>query len=483
MTPPDTSAPRPREKACGSATEHLTIAAELEAEYLASRPYQVRRDSEGFTQLAARDKQRYAHAVLLETGAWQTWARPQQEDFWRLVEQQQIPIPLPKPRSLGQDGRGSALGSYTPAAYRLWERRERASRAVREASDEFRSRRVAGEGAAAGEAEEERARRRLLGNLRGRKMGLYEGDPDWDDEHSPRVLRLTEHIISLNAAHYTVWLYRASTLFALGRPVEEELQWVNGVALENQKNYQIWHHRQLLIDHLYPTMAADAAALQALAESEIAFLTRMLAEDSKNYHVWSYRQYLVRKLDLFRPTELASIETLLRQDVRNNSAWSHRFFVVFSDPAYCTPGCPATQADPRVPDAIIEREMEFSKAAAFEAPQNPSAWNYLRGVLRKGNRRLRSQECFAGEFAKIPAEGAEEVKSSHALDFLADVWSEMGEVAKADRALVLLGDKYDQIRKNYWEWRRSLLARNAGGGDDEVGGGATTRVTRPTTAE
>ncbi|KAK6585819.1 hypothetical protein PZA11_000876 [Diplocarpon coronariae] len=477
MTPRDTSAPRPREKACGSATEHLTIAAELEAEYLASRPYQVRRDSEGFTQLAARDKQRYAHAVLLETGAWQTWARPQQEDFWRLVEQQQIPIPLPKPRSLGQDGRGSALGSYTPAAYRLWERRERASRAVREASDEFRSRRVAGEGAAAGEAEEERARRRLLGNLRGRKMGLYEGDPDWDDvvplaqddgagalaaiaytdeyaeamgylravmagqEHSPRVLRLTEHIISLNAAHYTVWLYRASTLFALGRPVEEELQWVNGVALENQKNYQIWHHRQLLIDHLYPTMAADAAALQALAESEIAFLTRMLAEDSKNYHVWSYRQYLVRKLDLFRPTELASIETLLRQDVRNNSAWSHRFFV------------------------------------------NPSAWNYLRGVLRKGNRRLRSQECFAGEFAKIPAEGAEEVKSSHALDFLADVWSEMGEVAKADRALVLLGDKYDQIRKNYWEWRRSLLARNAGGGDDEVGGGATTRVTRPTTAE
>ncbi|OWP05686.1 protein farnesyltransferase/geranylgeranyltransferase type I alpha subunit [Marssonina coronariae] len=473
MTPPDTSAPRPREKACGSATEHLTIAAELEAEYLASRPYQVRRDSEGFTQLAARDKQRYAHAVLLETGAWQTWARPQQEDFWRLVGQQQIPIPLPKPRSLGQDGRGSALGSYTPAAYRLWERRERASRAVREASDEFRSRRVAGEGAAAGEVEEERARRRLLGNLRGRKMGLYEGDPDWDDvEHSPRVLRLTEHIISLNAAHYTVWLYRASTLFALGRPVEEELQWVNGVALENQKNYQIWHHRQLLIDHLYPTMAADAAALQALAESEIAFLTRMLAEDSKNYHVWSYRQYLVRKLDLFRPTELASIETLLRQDVRNNSAWSHRFFVVFSDPAYCTAGCPATQADPRVPDAIIEREMEFSKAAAFEAPQNPSAWNYLRGVLRKGNRRLRSQECFAGEFAKIPAEGAEEVKSSHALDFLADVWSEMGEVAKADRALVLLGDKYDQIRKNYWEWRRSLLARNAvGGGDDEVGGG------------
>jgi protein farnesyltransferase/geranylgeranyltransferase type-1 subunit alpha len=276
-------------------------------------------------------------------------------------------------------------------------------------------------------------------------------------EHSQRVLDLTEHIISMNAAHYTVWLYRASTLLALNSDIDEELAWVNEVALENQKNYQIWHHRQLLIDHIYPSIFSDPAALQKLADSEIEFMTQMFDEDSKNYHVWSYRQYLVRKLNLFNDVELKSIETLLRKDVRNNSAWSHRFFVVFSNPKYTTPDSKATEHDPQVPDEIIDREIEFSKAATFEAPQNQSPWNYLRGVLRKGGRKLSSQECFASEFVKIPDDGEEDIRSSHALDFLADVWSEQGKFEKADEALRLLGDKYDRIRKNYWDWRRSML--------------------------
>lgn len=276
-------------------------------------------------------------------------------------------------------------------------------------------------------------------------------------EHSQRVLDLSEHIISMNAAHYTVWLYRAATLFALNADIEQELNWINDVALENQKNYQIWHHRQLLIDHLYPTISSDPRALQQLAESEIDFMTQMFDEDSKNYHVWSYRQYLVRKLNLFNEAELKSIETLLRTDVRNNSAWSHRFYVVFSDPKHTTPGSRATEHDPKIPDETIDREIEFSKAATFEAPQNQSPWNYLRGVLRKGGRKLSSQECFASEFVKIPEDGEEDIRSSHALDFLADVWAEEGKIEKADEALLLLGDKYDRIRKNYWEWRRGML--------------------------
>jgi len=275
-------------------------------------------------------------------------------------------------------------------------------------------------------------------------------------EHSLRVLALTEDIISMNAAHYTVWLYRASTIFALDYSVDKELDWVNEVALDNEKNYQIWHHRQILVNHLYSSISSDPAALQKLAESELSFMTLMFNADSKNYHVWSYRQYLVRKLNLFNDAEIKSTESLLRADVRNNSAWSHRFFVVFSNPSYTTPDSPATAHDPAVPDSIVDREIDLSKAATFEAPQNQSPWNYLRGVLRKGGRDLATQECFAGEFVKI--DGAEEdVKSSHALDFLADVWSEKGEVEKADKALQLLGDKYDPIRKNYWEWKRKAL--------------------------
>jgi protein farnesyltransferase/geranylgeranyltransferase type-1 subunit alpha len=280
-------------------------------------------------------------------------------------------------------------------------------------------------------------------------------------EHSQRVLDLTEHIISMNAAHYTVWLYRASTIFALNANIERELNWVNDVALDHQKNYQIWHHRQLLIDHLYPSISSDPATLEKLAESEIDFMTQMFDEDAKNYHVWSYRQYFVRKLNLFNDAELKSIEILLRTDVRNNSAWSHRFYVVFSDPKHSTPGSRANEHDPKIPDEIIDREIEFSKAATFEAPQNQSPWNYLRGVLRKGGRKLTSQECFASEFVRISEDGEEDIKSSHALDFLADVWAEEGKKEKADEALRLLGDKYDRIRKNYWDWRRGMLKEDA----------------------
>ena len=276
-------------------------------------------------------------------------------------------------------------------------------------------------------------------------------------EHSPRVLDLTKHIIGLNAAHYTVWLYRNSTLLALRFPIHEELEWVNEVALENQKNYQIWHHRQILVDAWYEEIASDPAALKAFAESEVKFMDKMFAEDSKNYHVWSYRQYLVRKLNLWGEPELKSIERLLRIDVRNNSAWSHRFFVVFSDPSYSTESSKATAVDPAIPEDIIDRELDFAKAATFQAPQNPSPWNYIRGVLQKGGRKMDTCEYFASEFVKIGEGQAEDVKSSHALDFLADVWAETGESKKADLALTLLGDRYDRIRKNYWEWRRGAL--------------------------
>lgn len=279
-------------------------------------------------------------------------------------------------------------------------------------------------------------------------------------EYTPRVLDLTEHIISMNAAHYTVWLYRASTLLALNYPVDEELEWMNQVALDNQKNYQIWHHRQTLIDHLYPTISNSPSKLQALAKSETDFFTKMFNEDAKNYHVWSYRQYLVRKLNLFNESELQSIEALLRRDVRNNSAWSHRFFIVFSDPSYTTPNSKALDPDPQIPDWILDREITFAKTASFEAPQNQSPWNYLRGVLGKGGRPLETQAEFAADFVQI--EGDEEVvRSSHALDFLAEVWAEQGKVELADKGLRLLGDKYDRIRKNYWEWRRTALKKGS----------------------
>jgi len=279
-------------------------------------------------------------------------------------------------------------------------------------------------------------------------------------EYSPRCLRLTETIIGMNPAHYTVWLYRAANIQALNLPIPDEITWLNGVALQHLKNYQIWHHRHLLIDNHFPTIEKDPDAVASLAASERDFLSQILAHDTKNYHVWSYRSYLVAKLGLWDDAdELSAVEALIDDDVRNNSAWSHRFFLVFSHPKRCTPNVAATEADPAAPTDIVDREIAYAKEKIVLAPQNQSPWNYLRGVLVKGSRKLASVETLVQDFVTGLGEkgGEEGVQSTHALDLLAEIYAEKGDKEKADLCLRRLGEKWDRIRIGYWEWRRKQL--------------------------
>lgn len=277
-------------------------------------------------------------------------------------------------------------------------------------------------------------------------------------EYSPRCLRLTQHIISMNPAHYTVWLYRFSIVQALQIPIPEEVEWLNEVSLNNLKNYQIWHHRRLVMDHYVPTIEDSPDKVAELAKSEQKFLEQILAEDTKNYHVWSYRQYMVPKLGIFGDSEIAAADELIEEDVRNNSAWSHRFFIVFSDPKHSTPGSLPTQHDPKVPAEIIDREVQYAQAKILLAPQNQSPWNYLRGVLVKGERAVGSVEAFVDQFVQdLGVEETEKVTSTHGLEFLAEIYAEKGETEKADLALRRLGEKWDRIRLGYWQWRRQML--------------------------
>jgi protein farnesyltransferase/geranylgeranyltransferase type-1 subunit alpha len=264
----------------------------------------------------------------------------------------------------------------------------------------------------------------------------------------------------MNPSHYTVWLFRAANVFALKLPIPDEMAWLNRVALANLKNYQIWHHRHLLVENYFPTIADDPTAIASFAAAEREFLQKILSADTKNYHVWSYRSYLIGKLNLFGDAgELASIEAMIDDDVRNNSAWSHRFFLVFSNPAHATPGTAATDADPKVPADVVDREVAYAQEKIRLAPQNQSGWNYLRGTLVKGGRKLASVEEFASEFVTGLGEGddAEDVLSTHALDLLAEIYAEKGDKEKADLGLQRLGQKWDRIRVGYWEWRRKCL--------------------------
>ncbi|KAL7625688.1 CAAX geranylgeranyltransferase alpha subunit [Parahypoxylon ruwenzoriense] len=481
--------------------------------YYDTNPHQKAYEELGLSGMTPADRQAYFDQEYLKPGRAKTLSNKAQKELWKRVNEANIPLRnLPRPRDdqWGRDKNGRDIGDYTVEEF--WEYDEKRDRYVRllYSSIFFRSNNIRAihsevpDGAhkiytcSDEELEAERARRKEMAelgkDLYGDKTDPYALDPDWDDvvpipqsepegalaaiaypgdyaeamsylravmaakEYSPRCLRLTEDIISMNPAHYTVWLYRFSIIEALNISIPDEIEWLNEVSLNHIKNYQIWNHRQLLIDHYYPAIAATPSDVAALAESEREFMARMFEQDAKNYHVWTYRQYLVRKLGMWGDAERQSIEILIHEDVRNNSAWSHRFFVVFSDPAYATPDSHATEHDPKVPAEIVDREIQYAKDKIILAPQNQSPWNYLKGVLVKGGRKLGTVKEFAGQFIKNLGDvSAEEVRSSHALDLLADIYKEAGEKEQAQLCLTRLGDKWDRIRRGYWEYKKKML--------------------------
>lgn len=192
--------------------------------------------------------------------------------------------------------------------------------------------------------------------------------------------------------------YRWETLLALDLPLQDELEWSDDVVKRFIKNYQGWHHRRLLITKLRDPLP------------ELHFISAALEQDSKNYHTWAYRQWLLAEFNLpeLWAGELAYIEKLLDEDFRNNSVWHHRYFVVF--------GSGVRQGD-EDREAAVRRELGYVHAhvhtfgidpSAFSytkhkisiAPNNPSAWNYFRGVLEYGHLPLSSERQFVEPYVQ-----------------------------------------------------------------------------------
>ncbi|KIY48940.1 protein prenylyltransferase [Fistulina hepatica ATCC 64428] len=270
-------------------------------------------------------------------------------------------------------------------------------------------------------------------------------------EKSERVLTLTEHIIRLNPAHYSAWQYRYQTLMALKAPLDEELRLMDELAVKFLKTYQVWHHRRLLV------MVTGKPA------PELRLTEMCLRTDAKNYHTWSHRQWLLAQFndnDLWAG-ELDFVEQLLGEDIRNNSAWHHRFFVVYQS---------GTRAGEQDRERVNRRELIFVKHSISIAPNNASAWNYLRGVLDHNKIPYSSLQSFVEMYTRSapPADRAGIVDLENpgpdenaqlpcvaAIEFLADIYESEGEegIPKAKELWASLAHQYDTVRKRYWDYR------------------------------
>ena len=244
------------------------------------------------------------------------------------------------------------------------------------------------------------------------------------------------------------------------------------------KNYQVWHHRRLLLTHIYSkdpkTKSPD------LLLKELKFIHKVFEEDSKNYHTWSYRQWV---LSFFNRNELWAveipfIEKMVNEDVRNNSAWHHRFFVVFDSGV--------REGDENRED-VLRREISFvlllqshlpshrrphfryAKGKISLAPNNLSPWNYLRGVLDRTKTPYESIEEFVLPYTKpeespesivdldnpLPSKGAQ-FPAVPAVEFLADIRESQGRLSEATEVrspadLPLIDLTTIHSYSNYWE--------------------------------
>eukprot|EP00850_Spirogloea_muscicola_P011759 SM000074S21669 [mRNA] locus=s74:229546:231464:+ [translate_table: standard] len=275
-------------------------------------------------------------------------------------------------------------------------------------------------------------------------------------EASPRALRLTAHVLGLNAANYTVWHFRRVQLEALGVDLHQELRFVARLAADNTKNYQLWYHRRWVACRLG----------QGAAQHELDFTRDVLALDAKNYHAWlvelrlilpgrrATQQWVLRELGGWEG-ELEFCSELLLDDVRNNSAWNQRYMVITEAP------------DLGGLDAQRAAEVAFAAAAIQRAPGNESPWRYLRGLFH----------CDYAAMATDPGvvELWRSIVRSHpgcvaALSLCLDLLGRQPSAEPADldalglspqadlvAALCVRLALVDPIRSRYWAWRQQQL--------------------------
>jgi len=246
------------------------------------------------------------------------------------------------------------------------------------------------------------------------------------NEKSQRALKCTTAVIHGNPANYTAWLFRRQCLFALGSDLHAEMRWVESMARESPKNYQLWHHRRAVIEVLNVPL------------DDLKVTAEILARDSKNYHVWAHRQWLLKRFSLWE-RELHFVESLLKADVRNNSAWNQRHFVISETTGYTRD--------------IISREMAFSAEHIRLAPHNESPWNYVDGLMKK--------PAF-DHFADLHSLCQQTIKQDVSCPFSYALQVELFErfpsaetYSVSARAVDELIERADVVRRKYWQFRRT----------------------------
>lgn len=91
---------------------------------------------------------------------------------------------------------------------------------------------------------------------------------------------------------FVFYLCRRDILGHLQLDLGSELAYTEEIIVDNPKNYQVWHHRRVIVEWL-----KDASLELGLTED-------ILNMDAKNYHAWQHRQWAIKEFKYVQHSNL-----------------------------------------------------------------------------------------------------------------------------------------------------------------------------------
>ena len=245
-------------------------------------------------------------------------------------------------------------------------------------------------------------------------------------EVSLKVYELTSLVIDIAPTNYVAWVLRRECLDKVKEiDPQQELYWLDSIMIQFQKNYQIWHHRKLLIEKMN-----DVSHEKPILDSVFQY-------EPKNFHAWTHRIWMIRRFNNVE-NEFDFIEFMLKNDIKNNSVWNYRFFLVqFTN-------------NNKLNKDIVEKEIKYALEKIQKNPINECPYCYIRGLINKCGFKYSDFNFVKNELEKIVEKNENDY---YGLSLLLDYYEEEENNEKFDETIEKL-IRVDFIRKKYYLWRK-----------------------------